>query len=334
MINVETMTEDQKRRFRQSIDAIKYTDFTGDHVAGDMSSQDGWLGVCSADTTDNLAPQPTPDPSQRIIGADMTTDITYSGIILTKNTMTLVKDCFIREILIWIDELSGDLRRRVYSSVNGEVRTHPIPQLSLGWNSVYIGNYPVKSGSTLELAIETMKYSESSSFKGYWELTDEDDADPAIGEWTCNGGDVYSATQIKIHKTDMENTDFSSDFINVVSGSILSFSDENDSSTYVSFIAGDAPTLSGEFFVIPISVSSTGSKNFRNGDDCYVNISTSASLDTTIKSLPDGFSSTLCSCSGQLYHNNSLVSDDSTAYGIDAVLQEAYISPSWDLLSD
>ena len=331
-LDIENLTADQQKRFRLGIETNKISKWTGAHTVGDLAVEEGWWGICTQNTTTHIKPQTLGGNPLSLLGADMTTESNFTGIVSMQNVLDITSDLYLREIWLWCDNVGVDAHHSVYLERNGEKQAVALPYLNLGWNLIRTGEAVLVKGDHVVLTHEVSVYTEATSEEGTWFYKDSSNGTPASGEWTTDGT-ADAATTINMSKTDKDGVDFSSQLVSLPAGSVIHMADIQVPGNYVDYRVSSVADNSS-YVTVSCAIAASSSAP-RVGFDSTCEFSTEASQNVAYKTLPNHFDTNppFATATGRVYHDRTLQYEDNTAVGIDLVILRAFVSSDWDLLS-
>jgi len=330
---VENFTDADAKTFRDGIQVNKIMKWNGTHVVGDLAVEDQFWGICNTDTTDHVAPQYLGNPPINLVGADMTSESSYEGIVSMQNAVTISRGCCLREIYLWCTNVSAGTYHKVYLSVNSVKTAVALPRLEVGWNLIRAGEYILLDGDFVVLTHEVMGYAAATRIDATWKYSNNNGGAPSTGNWGTNQN-AASATVVRISKTDFDGNDLGSDLTAVPVDAFITMKDSQVPANYVTYKVSST-TDAGTYVEYAVSVVGNNSTP-RVGYNSLGEISKDAVQTTTFKTLPSGFAtlpSFASAAVGRLYYDGSPQYENNTAMGIDMVVQEAFVSADWDYIS-
>jgi len=250
------------------------------------------------------------------------------------------KEGWITELKVKVPEVGPHTTYKLYSIITdaeGNAVTNQITLPTLTddtWIKVREERHAISVGQELLLVLQSIKTSTSDTVTGKWDFTNNDGSlnTPTVANWNHN----YSNTLVRVHKTDKDTDDRTTDLLSVVVGSIITIHDEAvppNSYTYnVTSITDGGDSI--DYGVILESRIGIG---FIPGTTTTITIDVPVLSNTSYLDGANYFLThqpTFATVSGYLA-KNGVVDDTKTndAFSVDIVFQEGSRSPDWDTIA-
>lgn len=215
-----------------NVDTGNYADYM--HWAGQWSAgayrfndvvlDNGWTMVCinAGGTTDKAAPEQTA-PEEWVtdsVGTVSFADETNSNVVyLSGQNYTFATGGFVLGLRLWTPEASGNFSYELWirdGTRVSQVLSGFTPQ-AIGWNQVNY-NRILAPGVSIDVVAVVRSNVQANSFNGFWQVKNENGS-PGEGEAIFQNNE----TEIRVHKTDENDTDQTANLEAVETGGTLSF---------------------------------------------------------------------------------------------------------------
>lgn len=299
----------------------------GTFYRNDLAWEGGWQGVALRETQDNLAPQSLSDPfgllpeSPTFSSSSETTSILYFG-----NEFTLVSGIFINTLEFWIPVAGVTYQTLIRNktdpnNIRSELGAPFIPS-STGYISFPQGQFPAVSGSVYDVGLLQYANTGSSGFGYEWDY-ERKQGNPDQGKaWHNNASQSYT---LRIHQEDKDSVNRSSDLDTVGVGDKISAG----GITWTVLQVEKSTSSVYRFWVEPTT---------RASEDTYtITFEVFGTLPVTYEFISNYWNTNtpdpniLSAIGFREFEGNRVESSD--AYPADLTLQEAYVSPDWEIYS-
>lgn len=298
-----------------------------EYTANTQVTDEGFLMIANKTTTDKAAPQPTGLKTFLLPDAPAWVNQNNVSQVSTAMRITDVTEFFvISRLRVWIPNISVNVDYRVVVTnlLTGAIDVGPIfsgeSVGSIGWlTSNLPGDTAIAPGQEVEIALEALNSSATTSFNGKWDYSSSNsDEIPASGE----AFERNNRTFIRFNDLDTAATDRSTELASVIPGTVITAGTqtwtviaETDAGTYFEYEidrsgVANADTLDLSFlFTIPTAAATD-----------YVEITGFWTANPTTGATVEG--------ARQFDDAAPLIND--TAYGVDIETQHFIPSPDWD----
>jgi len=313
----------------------------GTYDQNDQVLDEGYLAIANKQTSERAAPilvgNPVDGMATPAFITQSATAVVYSG---TKFTMT--KNGWLTSVRIRVPQVDAETHYRIITvdhtdPLNPIIKVVTNPNLVPGeFTIVQLGEKVARVGTIFEVYIEAQAYNTHTDVTGEWTmLPDSNTTEPVIGQVVANLHD----TRLRINKFDDAHVDRTADLLTLKVGSSIKFTQNTESDKNVEFTVLGAPTDGGDYIDIdvlhvahgiahhPIDYSMT-TMDAKVFDLVAVEYDEADNYWTTNPCSFATVEAILYFASGT--GTPGLITN---AYGADLTLQEATVSPDWDLVA-
>jgi len=263
----------------------------------------------------------------------------FTGTVVSGNTYTFTKSGWIKKVSIKVPAIGGDITYKLYVTnltdpQNPVVTVIPLPTITAAtWEVVLIDSLLVHIGSVLEMSLQAINSSSSTSVTGSWTCAGKNNnANPVDTQWNR---DNANAT-VRVAKLDLDSTDRTSELLGVISGSTILINDAAAHSNYYEYTVTSV-TESGNSIVYGVILEKTGGTGPTQDVTTSFTATIPVAASTEYYEEIDYFLTNtvpFASVKGHLKEGYTVATDaDTCAFGIDLTFQEGSLSPDWDIVA-
>lgn len=309
------------------------------YLAGTATLDSGWLMLSNKDTADRPSPQASDVPKWSMADAPVFATNANTSVVYSGHSYTFLKDGWVDSLRVWVPELSATTHYRfvvIFETAGGQQSVSFIEEPVLNANSwTYLGlsSNIVLAGSKLTLIIDSLNSGSDTNISGGWtnDGTSNTEA-PATGSWNKRTQDNI----VRIHKTDLDTTDRSTELEGVIIDSIISFVQTDNSNRSLRYRVNGLPIDNGTYMEYPVTRIATGPEGGPAiGEPCTTDIDVPVPQSTQYVQEVDTWNTQpdWATVTSFLEFDGTSQNVDNDGFGIDVRFQEADISPDWDLMS-
>jgi len=298
-----------------------------------------WTMIANKNTYDKPAPVEVGVQEEGLPVDPTFVESSHTAIIVSGNKYVFSKSGWIQEVRIKVPAVSNDINYKLYNITidsSGNVITSEIPLPSLTasvWTTVAIGSTLINAGKEIALLLQSINSGSSTVVTGGWTFTGNDNNnEPLVSSWNHNNAN----NSVRIHKTDLDTTNRTSELLGVVIGSTIVVHDTATPANVYSYTVTSVTegTASVNYGVI---LDSQGGGGPTDGETTTITITIPVASATEVSAHVNyvvTHQPTFATVSGYLAVDG--VSDGTEvndAFSVDLLFQEGSLSPDWDIVA-
>jgi len=307
----------------------------GTYQAGDVVRDAGWQMIANKETTDPAAPQAIGVeehiPDQNVV----LTTVSDISVVKMIHRYVFNEPHFVTELWCRIPEYTGDTNTKItlynVTTDNKTIISQPIISND-EYTLISSRNATVPSGLIFEVWLEVYNAASANSITGGW-TSAEGVGTPTTGNFEIDN--LATPTRIAFHNTDLDSVSRTTELQGVIVGSSININETSDVNRNLSCKVSAIDTADPTFTVYTVNTVINGPNDIRDARTCSVQIDVPITQPTQYSNNVNYWTTnppTNVAVTSELYFDNIKQVPLSDAYGISLLVQEAYLSPDWEVL--
>lgn len=306
------------------------------YFPGYVTSDGTWVMIANTPTLENPIPKPDGSPTYGLPAYAPATQ-SNSSVVYSGHLYTFTQDVIIREIRVWVTQLTGDTNYRVigvYNFTGGQPpRAFTLEEPVLtedAWQTISLPQQLMPTGGSLFIYIDALNSGSDTPVTGGWSYQGQNNTGaPLAQQWNRNNGQ----TLVRIDKTDLDGTDRTSELAGMQTGTSIQFVDTDNPDAFFEYRVTADPTDEGTYFSYPVTLINEGLGGPSTGTTTMtalvpVNQPTEyaeeAGVPTPAWATVQGYLA---------YNGTEQPAGQTNSYGVDLQCEQATFSSDWDVLS-
>ena len=307
-----------------------------------MVNDSNWVMVANEQTYDRPAPQTIGGASWDIpIDPFPGAEQTHSGVVLSGHEYTFTQGGWFLGIEVHIPAVTTNTTYRILVEnldTGGALTVEGVELTAGQWNKIVLDTAIIPNGSRRRVLLYALESGSDTLVTGGWDRSANSNGigtNPLTGGW----GTRNNQTHVRIHKTDLDSTDRSTELLGVVPGSTITITNTLDTSQSMSWTVNGDPTdeiTHVGFDAVTYDGSGIGGQP-PVGATCTVSIVVPVPQPTRYNELASNWPTnnpSWATIEGHLeYDGVEQAGKETSAFGVRVAFQPAYISDDWDVVT-
>ena len=302
----------------------------------EMSRDGDWTGIANTTTSERLAPQDVGNVLSSIDQTLTPTNESNVSIVTVVHKYTLAKNGYVKGLQVRAPAWTLDAVTKVTitNEATGEsnVINDPILSVDDEWVTLNVSNSFVTVGQIFSVTFEYYTSTPGSNVSGGWTSLLSAGA-PANNQIAIDN--LITPTVISFSHLDLDNGSRGTELDGVVIGSIIHLTETADTTRNLRCEVTSVNTAPSGYTTYTVNQVTNGPKELRTAVTLTCDIDIPISTASEYTTFPNlwATNSPFATVTSELYYDGIEQTNTNDAYGINVLLQEAYISPDWDIIS-